>query len=70
MSGGPIDGEYTQSGDDVELTFTPAEHFGSTAYTMQRTGKCSLALVSRKDKEGADVEMSTVYERSVPKCED
>ena len=70
MNGGPVDGEFSQDGDEVHVVFTPANHFGSTEYNMSRTGKCSLALYSRKDKNGVDVEMSTVYERTVPECED
>ena len=70
MAGPAVDGVFTESGDEVHVVFSPVDHFGNSEYFLTRTGKCSLALYQRVDKEGQEIEMSAVYERTVPECED
>ena len=70
MSGGAVPGNFTEAGDDVHVVWEPVDHMGSREFKLTRTGKCSLAMHWRLSKEGEEVEMSTVYERSTPKCED
>jgi hypothetical protein len=70
MTGSAVSGDFTEDGDEVHVAWEPVDYMGSREFKLTRTGKCALAMHWRLDDEGKGVDMSTLYERTVPKCKD
>lgn len=69
MSGEPVVGEWTQSGEEVEIQWPGAENYAGVVSKFKQTGPCSLTQYFVELKDGKILDDPLVFQRTKPVCD-
>lgn len=69
MSGEPVVGEWSQSGEEVEIHWPAVDNFTGKVAKLKQTGPCSLTMFWSEDVEGKIWDDPQVFERTKPVCD-
>ena len=69
MSGGPVQGQYTQSGEEIEIHWEDSPNYGGRHEKLKQMGPCSIVMYYLKNKDGEIADWTKSYEQKEPRCD-
>lgn len=69
MAGDAVVGEWTQSGEEVEIIWPEADNYGGKISRFKQTGPCSLTRYYGEAMDGTVYDDPLVYQRTKPSCD-
>jgi hypothetical protein len=69
MSGDPVQGTYTQNGEEIEIHWEDAPNYGGRHEKLKQMGPCSIVMYYLKNKDGEVADWTKSYEQKEPSCD-
>ena len=69
MSGDPVVGEYTQSGEEIEIHWPKVDNFTGRVTKLKQTGPCAITQYYSEGQDGSVDDDPRVFERTKPLCD-